>query len=74
MLGVADDGEPIGLENDAFPEKDKMLLHLNNLVKERLGSKHFLYIQPHFDDLEGKSVLVVDCLAARSPAYLKVRI
>lgn len=71
FLGVADDGEPLGLENDAFANQDKMLLHLNNLVKERLGSKHFLYIQPHFDDLEGKSVLVVDCLAARSPAYLK---
>ncbi len=48
-----------------------MYLHLNNLIRDRIGAKHVLYIHPHFDDIEDKRVLVVKCLPARSPVYLK---
>lgn len=71
FIGVTDEGEALGVEADEFPNEDKMLLHLNNLVNSRIGSQHMLYIHPHFDELEGQRVLAVDCLPARSPAHLK---
>lgn len=71
FLGVTDDGVALGIEADSFKNEDKMYLHLNNLIKDRIGAKHMLYIHPHFDDFEDKRVLVVECLPARSPVYLK---
>src|SRR5205823_3551492 len=37
FVGVKDDGEAIGLEQDKFPSEDKMALHLDNLIKDRIG-------------------------------------
>lgn len=71
FIGVTDDGVALGIEADSFKDEDKMYLHLNNLIKDRIGAKHMLYIHPHFDDYEDKRVLVVECLPARSPVYLK---
>jgi predicted HTH transcriptional regulator len=71
FIGVTDDGVALGVEADSFKNEDKMYLHLNNLIKDRIGAKHMLYIHPHFDDFEDKRVLVVECLPARSPVYLK---
>lgn len=71
FIGVTDDGVPLGVEADSFANEDKMYLHLNNLIRDRIGAKHMLYIHPHFDEFEDKRVLVVECLPARSPVYLK---
>lgn len=71
LVGVTDDGDALGIEADAFPNEDKMYLHLNNLIRDRIGQKHMLYIHPHFDEYDDKRVLVVECSPARSPVYLK---
>lgn len=71
LIGVSDDGVALGVEADAFPNEDKMYLHLNNLIKDRIGAKHMLYIHPHFDEHDDKRVLVVACQPARSPVYVK---
>lgn len=71
FIGIADDKTPLGIEADNFKSEDQMYLHLNNLIKSRVGANHMLYIYPHFDDHEDKRVLVIDCLPARSPVYLK---
>jgi len=71
LIGLSDDGVAIGIEADAFPNEDKMFLHLNNLIKDRIGAKHMLYIHPHFDEHDDKRVLVVECQPARSPVYVK---
>jgi hypothetical protein len=71
LIGVSDDGVAIGIEADAFRNEDKMFLHLNNLIKDRIGAKHMLYIHPHFDEHDDKRVLVVECQPARSPVYVK---
>ena len=71
IIGVTDDGIALGVEADSFEHEDKMYQHLSNLIKDRIGAAHILYIHPHFDDLEDKRVLVVKCLPARSPVYLK---
>lgn len=37
LIGVADDGEVLGLDADGFQSEDKLGLHLVNLVKDRIG-------------------------------------
>ncbi len=71
VIGVADDGTALGIEADTFPSEDKMHLHLVNLLRDRIGTKHTMYIHPHFDEYHGKRVLRIDCWKARSPVFLK---
>lgn len=71
IVGVADDGNPVGIEVDQFPNEDKMYLHLVNLIKERMGAKHMTYIHPRFDDFDHSRVLVVECLPSKSPVFVK---
>lgn len=33
IIGIADNGTPVGIDNDGFENEDKMSLHLVNLVK-----------------------------------------
>ena len=37
LIGVADNGEVLGLDADGFQNEDKLGLHLVNLVKDRIG-------------------------------------
>lgn len=71
VIGVADDGTPIGIESDGFENEDKMSLHLVNLVKSKLGITAITFLHAHFDDYDGHRVLVVVCLKAPSPIYVK---
>jgi hypothetical protein len=71
IIGVADNGDPVGLDVDSFPNQDKLLLHLDNLVKTRFGMQYAMYIQPRFEDHRGVQVLAVDCSPAKSAVYLK---
>jgi hypothetical protein len=71
VIGCGDDGEPIGLDADQFASEDKMHLHLVNILKERIGVTHMMYIHPRFEDLQDKRVMVVDCWPSRSPVFVK---
>lgn len=71
VVGVADDGSPIGLDADGFPDEDKMGLHLVNVIKRDLGSQFMMYIHPRFEEHDGIRVMVVECWPARSPVYVK---
>ncbi|GJL77147.1 MAG: hypothetical protein NPINA01_01360 [Nitrospinaceae bacterium] len=71
IIGVADDGDPVGIEIDGFLNEDKIYLHLVNIIKERLGSQFMLYIHPRFDDYQEVRVLTVECWPSKSPVFLK---
>lgn len=71
LIGVMDNGTPVGIEADGFLNEDKMLLHLDNLVKNRLEPKHMMYIHPHFEDFDGYKVLAVECSPSGSPVFVK---
>jgi len=71
VVGVADDGSPVGIEVDQFPNEDKMSLHLVNLVKDRMGPLFMTFLHPRFEDYDGKRVFVVECSAGKSPVYVK---
>ena len=71
VVGVMDDGNPVGVEADKFENDDRMLLHLDNLIKDRVGAQLLLYIQPRFDDYQEKKVLVVECKKGKTPVFVK---
>jgi predicted HTH transcriptional regulator len=71
ILGVADDGTPVGLEKDGFSDEDKMSLHLINLLKDRIGAQHSISIEPRFDDYNGVRVFVVECSPSPTAVYVK---
>jgi hypothetical protein len=71
MVGIADDGTPVGITADDFPNEDKMALHLVNLLKDRLGGHQALNVHPRFDDYDGMRVLVIECDKARAPVFVK---
>ncbi len=71
IVGVDDKGEALGLDSDDFANEDKMDLHPGNIIKARLGEASMLHIQPHFEDLQNKRILVVDCKPSEVPIYLK---
>lgn len=46
IIGLADDGTPLGVESDQFPNEDKMNLHLANLISTRMAPQHMINIHP----------------------------
>lgn len=71
VVGVADDGEPLGLGADGFENEDKMALHFVNIVKSRLGVGALTNLHPHFEDLRERRVMVVRCRSAPTPVFVK---
>jgi hypothetical protein len=71
LIGVADDGEVLGLEADDFPNEDKLQLHLVNLITDRIGSLYLPYIHPHFEENDGKRILVIRCERGPKAAFVK---
>ena len=71
LIGVADDGAPLGLEADGFSNEDKMELHLVNLVKDQIGDIFLPYVHPHFEDQDGHRVLIIRCDKGPKAAFVK---
>ncbi len=71
IIGVADDGTPVGIAEDGFANEDKMVLHLVNLVNDRLGPEAWLEMNSHFKDYKAVRVLTVRCRRSSQPVYVK---
>lgn len=71
VIGVSDDGEPLGLAEDDFASEDKMNLHFANLTNTKIGPQFSMYISPRFEDYKDNRAYVIQCQASRSPVYLK---
>ena len=70
IIGVGDDGTPVGIEADRFPNEDRMSLHLVNLVRSRMGAGVMTMVHPQFDDYEDLRILRVVCERSPQPVYL----
>lgn len=71
LVGVNDEGEILGLEKDQFQNDDKMLLHLNKLIKDRISTLHTRFVHAEAEVIDGKTILRIECEAATVPAYIK---
>ncbi len=71
FIGVNDAGEAVGLEADNFPNEDKFALHLDNLIKGRLGGSVFACLKIAFDRMNEKRFLAIECTPSDTPVFLK---
>jgi hypothetical protein len=71
VVGVSDDGVPVGLAPDGFPNEDRINLYLVDLLKSRIGAPMMLYVHPRFEDYQDERVLVVECQGSKSPVFVK---
>lgn len=71
IIGVSDDGSPVGLKIDGFENEDKMALHLINIIKSRMGVLPITSINIHFEDYKSSRVLVVRCKKSSIAVFVK---
>jgi len=70
IVGVADNGEILGLKKDGFANNDKMLLYLTSIIKTRIDALHLKFIYFFIEPIDGIDVLRIDCAPATVPAYV----
>ncbi len=70
LIGVDDNGTPVGIESDKFKSEDKMSLHLVNIVKARMGRSTMTRIRIGFETYQDKRIMKVLCDPSPSPVYV----
>ncbi len=71
LIGVADDGEVLGIAHDRLDDEDKFMLHLAQVVRNGLGDRASTCIDPTVQIVEGKTVCLVSCQRSPEPVFLK---
>jgi len=74
LIGVEDDGNVIGLDNDLKVfggSTDKFEQLLNTLISENIGSVYAGFIKTLFEDINGKRICVIETDKSQEPAFLK---
>jgi CRP-like cAMP-binding protein len=70
LIGVDDRKNITGLDNDKFENDDKALLHLTQMIKERLGSHFMQFINCSVEPIEALKIMRIDILPSNLPAFL----
>jgi hypothetical protein len=74
LIGVMDDGDVVGLENDfkSFGNKGKdgFLLHFDNIIIKSLGKEQQADIDIRFEEIEGKVIAIVEVSASNKPVFM----
>ncbi len=73
FVGVADDGEILGLAADNFANEDKCRLHFKNLLNQHIGLEYSRYIHLELITHAEKQLAVVQCEKSRTPVFLKTK-
>ncbi len=71
IIGIRDDGTPVGIALDRFENEDRMNLHLVNMVNVRMGGSVMPMVHTQFDDYEDSRVLRAVCERSPRPVYIK---
>jgi len=70
LVGVSDEGNILGLDQDEFENNDKLLLHVTGLIKNKIGSLFLKFIHVAIESISDKEVLRINCLPGSKPAYV----
>jgi len=70
LLGVSDEGEILGLEQDNFKNKDKMKLHISMLLDMYMRSELLKEINFESTSINHKNIMKVICGRAKKPVFL----
>ena len=72
LVGVADNGDILGIAADRFDNDDKCLLHVNNRIQQHIGLEHAGFIGYQLVPVDDKRVLLIECQPCPSPVFLKI--
>lgn len=70
IVGIDDQKNILGMKNDLFKDDDHMLLHLTNIIQERISMEHTQFIKGTVERSNGSKILRIDVKPADSPAYV----
>lgn len=70
LIGVDDESNILGIEADEFENEDKILLHFKNLLSQHIGLEFSNYINLIINQIEAKTILVIECERADRPVFL----
>ncbi|MDX2507839.1 MAG: putative DNA binding domain-containing protein [Gammaproteobacteria bacterium] len=73
LIGIKDDSTILGIDADEFENEDKILLHFKNLLSQHIGLEFSNFINLNIDQIEGKTILVIECERADRPAFLYIK-
>jgi hypothetical protein len=71
LVGVTDDGGLNGIDDEDFDNRDKLNLHVTNLIASQIGNEFLPFISFRIVDVEEKGILVFDCKRCEKPVFLK---
>ncbi|MCQ1537307.1 ATP-binding protein [Methanosarcina sp. KYL-1] len=71
LVGVSNDGEVLGIENDGFPNEDKFLLHFKQLIKQHIGLAYAPLIEYTLVPVNGKKILEIDCRKGDEAVFMR---
>ena len=75
LIGVADDGQILGLDNDYTTLKKKnrdgFELRIYQLISSSIGVEFCANVQTNFYDLDGNDICAIEVEASKNPAYLQ---
>ncbi|MDR3074593.1 MAG: putative DNA binding domain-containing protein [Candidatus Methanoplasma sp.] len=71
LIGISDDGTAVGIDEASFDSRDKLNLHLTNLIASQIGNEFLPYISFRLSDYDGKGVMRIVCRKSDGPVFLK---
>ena len=70
-IGINDEGESVGIEQDGFANEDKFLLHLNNMVTKTMGQAAAAGVTAKVWEIGGHQVCRVACPPSPKPVFVE---
>ena len=71
LIGVSDDGSISGIDEKSFENRDKMNLHMTNLISSQIGNEYLPFINFRIADFDTGAVMRVVCEPTGNPVFLK---
>jgi len=71
LIGISDSGEVVGIDENSFDNRDKLNLHLTNLIASQIGNEFLPFISFKLTDYQEKGVMRVVCRKSDDPVFLK---
>jgi len=73
LCGVSDNGQITGLNNEIsihYKSLDAFLLHVKNVVKQRIGGEFYPFVNFKLFDFDGQFVLEFLCSSSSTPVFV----
>jgi len=71
LIGINDKGEILGIELDNFKNDDKYLLHLGNIINQRILQTVQEFVDTKIVEVQGKKICKVSCKKSSYPIWFK---